>query len=1743
MKYNKKLPILIAGILLLTTISNATAQVSTFPYKCDFSGGIEAGGWISTGTPKWSVGYDDDAYYYTKVIGSDESETIFETGPQSSYDGRYAYVNYENQSNTGESAIIAQDFDFSNLTNPVLSLQIYNYWTDESEGASLHICCTDINGRKYQITRQIEALNNKHDKKEWQQLNACLSDFAGINEVTISIEITPDARKLIPNIAIDNVVVQDFVVEGTVLNNVSCYDEKDGSFQLDVKGCGPTYIYSIDNSTTEETINESQKTYENLPQYEYYCIVKDQMLGDNCKASTTVKITEPPEIIVTPDITDINCYNETNGIIKIKVLESNDESYQPYTYSIDNGASGQSSNTFENLASGIYNVKVKNSGNSGKGCWSETKQVEIGENVKLIIDDIETTDVKKCYGDASGSINVLATFSNSNKPIYYTVESTSYTNTNNNGSGLFQKCPAGEYTVSIKDKNGCKITWPEKIVVNQPDKLETDGDGYTITDVEKCYGDKSGKIQFNVKGGTKPYYYYYDGISPETNSLVTGLPAGTYQLKAEDANGCKLLVAYEVTINQPEKLNVSKVTKKDVSTCYGDATGSISVEATGGTPDITYFLVNRNDANATAQQNSDGKFTNLTQGEYTVYIHDANECEARPYDDPIYKIEQPTQFYINTVTSNDEAIHCKGDENGIIIATVSGGTAPYYVSVNDFSTQEELENSSSYCYFNNLGAGKYTIVAKDSKNCNAVAGEFATINVELTEPELLTMSVDEITNVSCNAENDGAATLSGSGGVKDYSYGYRKHEEGNLSSEYFSLFTSEPTIKNLYSDTYDFCIKDRFGCMAYSTNHTISEPEILDAHAETTPVSTCYGDQTGRIDVLDVSGGTPPYQYSIDDGDTYQDEPIFQKLYGGKIYYVKVKDANGCIKDIGKEIVSQPNELFLNLSDKKDVMACNGTKNAYIKLTADGGTTPYKFYITGNDARTDGFFNNIGAGIYEAKVEDIHGCTKIREVEITQPDVMEFDGEPDITNNQCYDQMKGQAQIHVKGGKQIQAGFPYRFYLDKDPDNSNPDCYDGIFPALTAGTYHFIVRDEYNCQLDGSFTITQPDEFKITELKVLSGIECNGGNTGSIQATIQGGIEPITFEATAFNFNEKNNTTGIFENLYSRQYGVIATDGNECSTEEHFIEISEPDAITFTPELTSEIKCHDEGTAEITVKAQGGTGDLFVSLDNGQTYPYPIGKISNVAPGDYKILVTDSKGCKSKYHREVLVTNPPQLVLNANGYDLSCNTGNTGRIIAYATGGTKPYSFSIDNETWQETSGSFSNLTDGTYTVYLKDYNECSVQSDEITLNRPPNVAAFTVSETEGCTPLKVVLTQENKGTTNYDFSNGEVLYDRTGPAEYTFVNNTNSPQTYTITASMLLDNNAGCVDKAQRQVTVYPLPTADFRIDNEKVEWPTNTASFVNLSKNITEALWDFGDGTTSTNIDERTHKYEKCGNYNIVLVQSDGRCKATVERPFAIEGRPIQAILSADKTYGCEPVTVNFKNTSVNSDSCMWDFGDGTAPVYNSFNITHKYNAPGKFKAILTIYGDCGMQTSTAKDINVYTKPTAEFTRNLDTIYNGQTLKLECESSSNDHYIWDFGDGKSEEGSNKVDHLYSFDGSFNIKLVVTTNNNCSDTAKSAYPVVVISRPIVLFPNAFTPNGDGINDRFMPIHGDILSYKIEILNRLGVVVYVGENIDEGWDGTRHGKPCLPGMYVYKCKITLRDKSMYYQKGNIFLLR
>lgn len=493
-------------------------------------------------------------------------------------------------------------------------------------------------------------------------------------------------------------------------------------------------------------------------------------------------------------------------------------------------------------------------------------------------------------------------------------------------------------------------------------------------------------------------------------------------------------------------------------------------------------------------------------------------------------------------------------------------------------------------------------------------------------------------------------------------------------------------------------------------------------------------------------------------------------------------------------------------------------------------------------------------------------------------------------------------------------------------------------------------------------------------------------------------------------------------------------------------------------------------------------------------------------------------------------------------FDISCNSGSDGQIIASSTGGTKPYSYSLNGGTPAET-GSFSNLAEGTYTITVTDHYGCTAISEPADISRPVNKAGFSTDIDQGCSPLKVQIKQDYYGLTNYDFGNGDHLYNQTGSPYYTFVNETDAPVTYTITASLQLLSGEGCRDEATSTVTVYPQPKVEFILDNDSIEYPLLTATFANLCKNITTAQWDFGDGTTSTNISERSHDYPSCGKYHISLIASDGMCIDTCESDFTITTRNIYPAMTVDVKEGCMPLKVNFENITANADSVVWDFGDNSDPV-KTYQTSHTYENAGDYYVTLIAYGDCGSQSSAVKKISVYQTPTSGFEQNKDTIYSGQYLRLDAASQNSDYYLWDFGDGSTSDEKNPM-HKYEKSGFYKISLVVTTSEgSCVDTSTISNAVTVIDNPTVTFPNAFSPNNDGINDVFKPVHGEIAKFEMVILNRNGIIMYRGTDIDQGWDGNNHkGEKCPPDLYVYKAKTTLRDNSFTKQTGYVFLLR
>ena len=940
----------------------------------------------------------------------------------------------------------------------------------------------------------------------------------------------------------------------------------------------------------------------------------------------------------------------------------------------------------------------------------------------------------------------------------------------------------------------------------------------------------------------------------------------------------------------------------------------------------------------------------------------------------------------------------------------------------------------------------------------------------------------------------------------------------------------------LTAGTYDFKIIDANQCESAVISTTLSQPQKLSFSPKIDDVNTCYGDKNGRI-LITAEGGTEPYRYYLSDVEDHDPEDnIFDNL-ASQSYTITVVDKNNCKVESYNNFVNQPEELAISNLLYEEIKGCKGTQNGSISYIVSGGYGELRYSVDGKKFISGApVFTGLPAGKYRPMAVDSRGCSKmLPEVELLEPDKFEI-ADIETTDALCFGSYDGNATIKVSGGKKFQEEYPYKFFY---ADMDDPVNYDGVFDEIGAGTYDIIIKDQYDCTLTTSFTINQPEEMKFTQKETTDITTCFGDKLGTATLMVSGGIAPITYTVNGYNFTETN-ATGKFTGMPASSYEFMATDANKCVVWSDAL-IKQPEKISYSANLANKINCHGDNDATITVSASGGTAPYKFSFDDGLTYPYTETTFNNVQPGVYYIKAQDSKGCTQSYHSEVKIEEPPLLEADYDKYDVICYEGNTGKIVAVAMGGTRPYQFSLDGKEWQYNTGVFPNLTDSTYSVLVKDANNCQTKLNDIVINRPPNVAGFTLDKYEGCSPLKVTMTQDNSGgITDYYISNGDILYDYAGPASYVFRNTTGHTQTYTIKAAMLQVNGAGCIDTAMVTVKVLSQPVSNVVFVNDSSVYPETTAYFTNITQNITSVKWDFGDGTYSDNIEENTHTYQHCGNYNIVLVQHDGVCYDTIIKPFVIEGRPVIAGMKTDKLQGCQPVKVKLEDISVNSDSCVWDFGDGTTS--KASEVEHTFEGVGDYEITLTAYGDCGAASSTIRTVHVFPKPSAGFDQNADTLYEGQTLRLSNLSSDSDYFRWDFGDGKHSEDKNPS-HLYQIGGTFSIKLVVKSGNSCTDSVIVKDAVTIIKAPIVVFPNAFTPDADGLNDVFEPVHGDVAKFKMFILNKKGQIMYKSEDIRKGWDGTHNGIPCPMGVYVYKVNYVLRDESFYEQKGYIVLLR
>ncbi|HKK42092.1 MAG TPA: gliding motility-associated C-terminal domain-containing protein, partial [Bacteroidales bacterium] len=479
------------------------------------------------------------------------------------------------------------------------------------------------------------------------------------------------------------------------------------------------------------------------------------------------------------------------------------------------------------------------------GCY-DIQAVNVVVNDAPVI-DVATTNVL-CYGNTTGAIDI--TVSGGTGPYLYAWSGTGVVADSEDQTGL----SAGAYAVVVTDANGCNSS--ANINITEP-AAALSGSITTQTNVT-VYGGNDGSVTVDGSGGTSPYQYSLDGGALQASGTFSGLSAGTFTVTIQDDNGCTFDVP--ITITQPVETLSGSVSSQTNVACFGSATGSVTIAATGGLPPYEYKL-------GSGAYQSSGTFDNLAAGDYIVTIRDA---ATNTLDVP-FTITEPSSALSGTITSQDNIL-CFGSSTGSVTVEGSGGTGLFMYKLGTGAFQDSGT-------FGTLAAGNYTVTVQDENMCTF------DIPVTITQPATgITGTISSQTNVSCKGASDGTFTLSVTGGTDPYMFSL----DGGTAQ-------ASETFDNLAAATYTVTITDAIGC-SEDVEVNITEPEALSIAYDKTD-ATCPGEADGSVS-LTVTGGTQPYNYIWSDGVT----TAARTGITDGTYSAVVTDFNGCAASIDIEI-------------------------------------------------------------------------------------------------------------------------------------------------------------------------------------------------------------------------------------------------------------------------------------------------------------------------------------------------------------------------------------------------------------------------------------------------------------------------------------------------------------------------------------------------------------------------------------------------------------------------------------------------------------------------------------------------------------------------------------------------------------------------------------------------------------------------------------------------------------------------
>lgn len=601
-----------------------------------------------------------------------------------------------------------------------------------------------------------------------------------------------------------------------------------------------------------------------LPVGNTYELIATEVNGNTCNGVwKSFSIAGPPAIGVSDVVvTPVTCFGASTGAVNVRGTGRETFVYQ---LTPANGAHPFQNDTgsFEGLPSGVYQLLVAD----GNGCHDN-----YASSSSLVIDQptlMELTIEKEdmlCYDEPGGSVSVTAT--GASPPFNYAWEAKLGTGSwaqMSHSSPSIDRLRAGTYRVRVRDTGQCE-SLSDEIVVSEPAELSVNH--VNVSDI-LCF-EGTGRIAASALGGVEPYQFLFSRNegSYQPFDSTSALEEGRYRIMVKDNNGCTQEFSGEPMITKPdEPLTLSNQTSNfngyNIS-CYGGRNGTVQLDAGGGNGgQYRGYEYRLNEGT----WRTSGTFSNLAAGEYLFHVRDGRGCEIGRR---VTLVEAPERVVVHL--ENQTNVACFGDATGALTIRGIGGVGPYEFSIGDgpFSPMAK---------FGHLAAGRYEVKLKDRNSCTAAS---AFTIVAANPPISITTSAS---HVSCFGESNGSVVTVVDGGVAPFSYNW------------MPVGLTGPSIDGLPAGTYQLEVTDAAGCRA-AASVTLTQPaEPLTIQLATVPV--CPGRNTGLITTT-PSGGTPPYEFSINNGQTFHASASFHRDQGA--YVIMCRDTNGCMSNAAAAI-------------------------------------------------------------------------------------------------------------------------------------------------------------------------------------------------------------------------------------------------------------------------------------------------------------------------------------------------------------------------------------------------------------------------------------------------------------------------------------------------------------------------------------------------------------------------------------------------------------------------------------------------------------------------------------------------------------------------------------------------------------------------------------------------------------------------------------------------------------------------